>query len=245
MAVAVEVCVTSVEEAVTAQACGVDSVEVCSWLACGGITPSSGLVDSIRVAVGLHVRVLVRPSPAGFVYTPAEKHVLGTDAEVFGGGALSLVTGALDKNGEMDRSMIESVKRLAPESEITFHRAIDVASDALRVVDQCIDLGLDRVLTSGGTTLAMDGIAEIRAMIERCNGQLGIAVGGGVTPVNVVELVERTGAQEVHFSAQRALHRIQVGAAMSASSAGFDFGTEPDKAKIEGVMNALVKAGLR
>jgi len=245
MAVAVEVCVTSVEEAVAAQALGADSVEVCSWLACGGITPSSGLVDPIRVAVSIHVRVLVRPTPAGFMYTPAESRVLLTDAEVFGGGALSLVTGALSASGDMDQPLMRSVKDVAPESELTFHRAIDVAPDPIRVVDQCIALGIDRLLTSGGRTLAMDGIVGINAIIARCNGQFGVAIGGGINPENVVELVERTGAQEVHFSAQRALHRTQAGAAMSASAAGFDFGTEPDIAKIEGVMNALVKAGLR
>ncbi|HQV76591.1 MAG: hypothetical protein KBA60_04695 [Flavobacteriales bacterium] len=245
MAIAVEVCVTSVEEAVAAQALGADSVEVCSWLACGGITPSSGLVDSIRVAVSIHVRVLIRTTPAGFVYTPAESRVLLTDAEVFGGGALSLVTGALTASGDLDQTLMRSVKEVAPESEVTFHRAIDVALDPIRIVDQCLALGIDRVLTSGGRTSAMDGIAGIKAIMTRCNGQFQVAIGGGVNPKNVVELVERTGAQEVHFSAQRALHRPQAGAAMSASSAGFDFGTEPDIAKIEGVLNELVKAGLR
>lgn len=245
MAVAVEVCVTSVEEAVAAQAMGADSVEVCGWLACGGITPSSGLVDTVRVAVGIHVRILVRPTPTGFVYNPAESRVLLTDAEVFGGGALSLVTGALAGTGELDQTLMQSVKEVAPESEITFHRAIDVAPDPIRVVDQCLALGIDRLLTSGGRTSAMDGIAGISAIMARCNGQFQVAIGGGINPQNVVELVERTGAREVHFSAQRALQRTQKGASMSASAVGFDFGTEPDIAKIEGVLNALVKAGLR
>lgn len=245
MAIAVEVCVTSVEEAVAAQALGADSVEVCSWLACGGITPSSGLVDSIRVAVSIHVRVLVRPTPAGFVYSPAESRVLLTDAEVFGGGALSLVTGALTESGDLDEPLMRSIKGGAPESEITFHRAIDLAPDPVCIVDQCLALGIERLLTSGGRTSAMDGIAGINAVMARSNGQIQVAIGGGVNPQNVVELVDRTGAQEVHFSAQRALQRTQKGASMSASAAGFDFGTEPDIAKIEGVLNALVKAGLR
>lgn len=245
MGVQVEVCVTSVNEAEAAAAYGVDSVEVCTWLACGGLTPSSGLVDAVRSAVRAPVRVLVRPSPNGFVYSPAEIHALLTDAEIFGGGAMGLVTGALGEDGSLNAALMRSVKQLAPESEITFHRAIDHASDPLMIVEACVELGVDRILTSGGPTLAVDGIPTLKAMIERAGERCIVAIAGGVGPSNVVELVERTGAQEVHFAAQRAIQVNSVRAALSSTIAGATFLTEPDRAKIEGVMNALVKAGLR
>jgi copper homeostasis protein len=245
MRVAVEVCITSVDEAVAARDLGVDSVEACAWLACGGITPSSGLVDAVRSALHIPVRVLVRPTPTGFRYTSAESLVLLTDVEVFGGGALSLVTGALDDHGNLHRRLMEAVKRAAPESEITFHRAIDQASDPLQVVDDCIELGIDRILTSGGATLATDGVPVIQRIVQRAGHGCRVAMAGGVGPKNVVELVERTGAGEVHFAAQKAVGSAQRGAAMSSTNPGVDFHTEPDRAKIEGVLNALVKAGLR
>jgi copper homeostasis protein len=245
MRVAVEVCVTSVDEAAMAGSFGVDSIEVCSWLACGGITPSSGLVDAIRTAIDIPARILVRPTPTGFVYSDAECAVLLTDAEVFGGGALGLVTGALEVNGTLHVPVMSAVKRLAPESEITFHRAIDRSMDPLLVVDHCLELGIDRILTSGGTTLAMDGTDMIKRIVVRAGKACGVAIAGGVNGANVVELVERTGATEVHFSAQRTLAVAHHGASMSSSNSGTGFHTEPDHSKLEDVLNALVTAGLR
>lgn len=245
MRVAVEVCVSSFAEAEAAAQAGVDTVEVCAWLACGGITPSSGLVDAIRGALPVRARILIRPSPGGFVYAPAELHALVTDAEVFGGGALGLVTGALTENGSVAESVLRAVLHAAPESEITFHRAIDHASDMLHALEACITMGLHRVLTSGGETLALDGAARLKAMVEHAGDRCVIAAAGGINPANVVELVERTGVREVHFAAQRPMPAKHHGASMSSANAGVSFETEPDRAKIEGVLNALVKAGLR
>ncbi|MCB0769454.1 MAG: copper homeostasis protein CutC [Flavobacteriales bacterium] len=245
MRVAVEVCVTSVEEAAMADALGVDSVEVCSWLGCGGITPSSGLVDAIRNAIGIPARVLVRPTPGGFIYSKAESAVLLTDAEVFGGGALGLVTGALDGNHDLHVPIMSAVQRLAPESEITFHRAIDRSRDPLRVMDLCLELGIDRILASGGSTLAIDGAGTLRALVDRASGACLIAAAGGVNAANVVELVERTGVPEVHFSAQRSVLGRQEDVSLSSSYDAVGSLTEPDPSKVEEVLNALVKAGLR
>jgi len=245
MRVQVEVCVTSVEEAEAAQAGGADSVEVCTWLACGGVTPSSGLVDAVRSAVRIPVRVLVRPSPNGFVYARAEVHALLTDTEIFGGGAMGLVTGALGEEGLMNAALMRSVKQLAPESEITFHRAIDHSMDLLKLVEACTELGIDRILTSGGATFAVDGIPTLKAMIERAGDRCSVAIAGGVGPGNVIELVESTRASEVHFAAQRAIRTNAARPALSSTNADASFQIVPDIAKIEGVMNALVKAGLR
>jgi copper homeostasis protein len=245
MQVQVEVCVSSVEEAEVAVACGADRLEICSWLACGGITPSSGLVDTVRNAVRVPVRVLVRPTPGGFNYSAAETAVLLTDAEVFGGGALGLVTGALTEAGGLHSAIMRSVIGLAPESEITFHRAIDRSTDPICVVDECVGLGIDRILTSGGATLAIDGVTTIQRIIKQAGDRCSVTIAGGIGPANVVELVERTGAREIHFAAQRTISGPVPGASMSSSQAGMNFLSEPDAAKIEGVLNALIKAGLR
>jgi len=245
MRVAVEVCVASFAEAEAAASAGVDSVEVCAWLACGGITPSSGAVDAVRGALPLRTRVLVRPTPGSFVYSPTEVQALVTDAEVFGGGALGLVTGALNAGGYIDEQVVRAVLHAAPESEITFHRAIDHANDMLGALETCIALGVHRVLSSGGETLALDGITRLKAMADRAGNRLVITAAGGINLTNVVEVVERTGIREVHFAAQRTLPAKHLGASMSSANAGVSFETEPDREKIDGVLNALVKAGLR
>ncbi|HNR56284.1 MAG TPA: copper homeostasis protein CutC, partial [Flavobacteriales bacterium] len=158
MRVAVEVCVTSVQESIAAERAGADGVEVCSWLATGGITPSSGLVDAVRTAVRIPTRVLIRPTTGGFVYDPPAIHALLVDAEIFGGGAIGLVTGALLEDGGLNADLMRSVKRLAPESEITFHRAIDHAADPIAILTGCLALGIERILTSGGAASAVEGI---------------------------------------------------------------------------------------
>jgi copper homeostasis protein len=168
-----------------------------------------------------------------------------TDAEVFGGGALGLVTGALDERGEVEKRVLEAVKRLAPESEITFHRAIDHSADPLRVVESCVELGIDRILTSGGAGLAVDGIPTLIRIIERAGDRIEIAVAGGVGPENVVRIVGETGAREIHFAAQMPAPGKAKGPALSSAGGNARFEVIPDRAKIEGVMNALVKAGLR
>ncbi|MBK9175920.1 MAG: copper homeostasis protein CutC [Flavobacteriales bacterium] len=245
MRVAVEVCVTSVAEAVAAADGGADGVEACSWLSCGGITPSSGLVDSIRSEVRIPVRVLIRPGPAGFIYARGEMLALLTDAEIFGGGALGLVTGALRHGGFVEEEVMRAVRRIAPESEITFHRAIDHATDMPSQMEACIGLGVQRILTSGGETSAIQGASMIKKLVDQAAGRIAIAAAGGINAGNVVELIERTGVSEVHFAAQKPSARKGEGPALSSANPGIDFDTEPDAEKIEGVMNALVKAGLR
>lgn len=224
---------------------GADGMELCTWLACGGITPSSGLVDAVRSTVRIPLRVLVRSMPTGFVHDEAHLHAVLTDAEIYGGGALALVAGGLLPDGIADLQLMRAIKRVAPESEITFHRAIDHAKDPLAVLDTCLELGIDRILTSGGCSLAMDGTEVISRLVERAGDRLLIAAAGGINAGNVVQLVERTGIREVHFAAQRPKQGSAHPVAMSSVHQGLNFDVEPDRAKIEGVMNALVKAGLR
>ncbi|MBX2973996.1 MAG: hypothetical protein KF797_12910, partial [Flavobacteriales bacterium] len=220
MRIAVEVCVTSVAGAVAAERAGADAVEVCSWLACGGITPSSGLVDAVRAAVRIPVRVLVRPTPHGFVYDAPALHALLLDAEIFGGGAIGLVTGCLLKGARMDEQLMRSVKQLAPESEITFHRAIDHAADPEEVLAGCLSLGVDRILTSGGTARAMDGCGMLKRLADKAGGACVIAAAGGIDPGNVVHIVERTGVPEIHFAAERAVSEVSRGIALSSGNGG-------------------------
>ncbi len=245
MRIAVEVCVTSVAEAVAAERSGADMVELCSWLACGGITPSSGLVDAVRAAVRIPVRVLVRPAPDGFVYDAPTLHALLLDAEILGGGAIGLVTGGLLRDGAMDRQLMRSVKQLAPESELTFHRAIDHAASPLEVLEGCLEAGVDRILTSGAAVRAVDGCGILKMLVEKAGEGCVVAAAGGINVENVVAIVEHTGVQEVHFAAQRLASVVEQRIPLSSGQGGAHYAFEPDEAKIQGVMNALVKAGLR
>ena len=250
MRVRVEVCITSVDEAMAAMNAGADSVEVCTWLAAGGLTPGPGLVSLVRErskGTGTRSRLLVRPSPGGFRYTTDERQIILRDALLLAvaDDTAGIVTGALRADGQADAELMDLVRATLNGRELTFHRAIDHAADMPAALEQCIGFGAARVLTSGGATRALDGAAMLKRLVEGAGERITIAAGAGINPGNVVELVERTGVREVHFSAQRPALLEHAGVAMSAEHAGVNFAVVPDTAKIEGVMNALVKAGLR
>jgi copper homeostasis protein len=216
-------------------------VELCTWLAAGGVTPSLGLVRVVRAQLNIPVRVLVRPHGGGFIYDAAERAVIETDAALFGG---PVVTGMLDPQGLPDAGLMARMRQRLPGTEITFHRAVDHARDPLRASVACGELGLERVLSSGGRSTALEGAEVLRRMVQHATGDLVIAAAGGITPANVVEVVERTGVREVHFAAQRPLPPAS-GPTLSSCNEAAPVLFGPDRAKIDGVLNALVKAGLR
>lgn len=245
MRVRVEVCVADLAEARAAAALGVDSLEACAWLACGGITPATALVRRMGGLGPSLLRVLCRPGPGGFVYGDDERALLMEEADGFDAlpEAHGLVLGALDPGGRAEPTLIAAARRWT--KELTFHRAIDHATDPLGVLEQVVEHGFSRILTSGGATLALDGASQLKRLVDSAAGRIRIAAAGGINPANVVELVQRTGVSEVHFAAQKPALRKSEGASMSSAHAGMSFETEPDAAKIEGVLNALAKAGLR
>jgi copper homeostasis protein len=230
--VKVEVCVTTLAEALAADRAGADRIEVCAWLGCGGITPSFGLLNFLQERIATPKRVLVRPRPGDFHYSTEDRQVLLRDVMMSGIGDkdCGIVTGALDTHGLPDHEVWKAVQLAANGRELTFHRAVDVSSDPLRSMEIVQLFGVQRLLTSGGARTAWDGRAVIADMVRRSEGRMTIAAAAGIAADNVVPLVDHTGVTEVHFSAQRFLENGTL---------------EADAAKIEGVMNALVKAGMR
>ena len=243
--VRVEVCCTMLAEALAADRAGVDSVELCAWLPSGGVTPSMGLVREVLERVQVRVRVLVRCRPGDFHYTEDEQAVTLRDVEAFGRlSGVGLVVGALDADERMDPLFIRAVQLRAPDAEITFHRAIDGCRDPLAALATCRQLGVQRVLTSGAATLAMDGVGTLSRMVCE-TGEVRLAAAGGIGPGNVVDLVEATGVKEVHFAAQRPINGGAPAVSMSSTNDGSGFSTCPDEEKIAGVLRALHHAGLR
>lgn len=237
MKVKVEVCITSFAEAAAAQAAGADTIEVCSGLREGGVTPSFGSLNFLQERLVIRKRVLVRPVAGGFHYSPDDRQVLLRDVMMSGIGdkECGIVSGALDAQGLPDADLVKAIQLAAAGRELTFHRALDVSSDPIRALEMCMVLGVERVLTSGGAPTALEGASVIAEMVRRAQGKVVVAAAAGLDAGNVVELIERTGANEVHFSAQ----------ARSTGVPGFGEAIMPDRAKIDGVMDALVKAGLR
>jgi copper homeostasis protein len=206
--VLLEVIVTSLDDARAAAAGGADRLEMCAALSLGGLTPSLGLLESVkRELPSLPVMFMLRPREAGMAYAEADLSVMQRDAELaLERGADGLVFGVLTDRGEVDRQACQRLLRVArhrPNAQIVFHRAFDVVVDPAAALEQLIDAGFTRVLTSGRAPRAVDGLDEIRRTIDRAAARIEVLPGGGISAGNVARVVESTGSSQVHLSATR------------------------------------------
>jgi copper homeostasis protein len=197
-----EVCIDSVQSAINAQLAGADRVELCDNLFEGGTTPSAGMIKQVKQkAPNIELFVIIRPRGGDFLYSEEEIQVMLADIEFAKQlGVNGIVSGCLLKNGEID---IETTNRLIKASgdlPFTFHRAFDMCNNPKEALEQLINLGAKRILTSGLKQTAPDGQQTITELVKQANDRITILVGSGVKPENIGQLVTETKANEFHFS---------------------------------------------
>jgi copper homeostasis protein len=197
--VLLEVAAGSVEDALAAQAGGADRLELNTALALGGLTPSPGLLMGVRQAVALPLFVMVRPRPGGFAYGEADFGVLERDLDfALAHGADGVVLGVLGEDGTVDGGRCARLVRRAAGRPVVFHRAFDVTPDPFAALEQLIDLGVRRVMTSGQEPTAARGAALIAALLRRAAGRIEVLPAGGINASTAAEVLARTGCDQVH-----------------------------------------------
>jgi copper homeostasis protein len=180
---------------------GADRVELCAYLDSGGITPSAGLIEWASSRAVVHV--LIRPRPGDFVYTPDETGIMLRDiAAAKAAGASGIVIGALTASGAVDTALCARLVAAARPASITFHRAFDATADPASAFSDVLSLGVDRLLTSGAAPSALDGSGLLASLVRRSGGRVTVLPGGGVTEETAPDIIRRTGARELHFSAR-------------------------------------------
>lgn len=210
MTVLVEAAVESLDDAFAAYDGGADRLELCGDLRVGGITPAETLIADVIDRVDVPVFVMIRPRGGSFVYTADELHAMRRDIELARElHADGVVLGVLDSRNEIDVYRCRDLIETADGLPVTFHRAFDRVADQTRALDTLIELGVGRVLTSGGAVSADRGIDMLRDLVEEANGQINILAGGGVREQNVGEIVRETGIIEVHLRCERDAERIR------------------------------------
>ena len=198
----IEVCCGSVDDAIEAERGGAGRVELNSSLFFGGLTPSLGSVIEAKKRLSIPVMVMIRPRGGGFCYTEAEMAVMEHDARLaIEHGADGLVFGILNEDGTIDMDRCKRIIELTGEKETVFHRAFDVTPDPLKACDQLIELGFKRILTSGQQKTVPEGADLIRQLIDHADNRIEILPGGGIRRHNVRQIIEQTGAKQVHLSA--------------------------------------------
>ncbi len=220
-----EICVDSVESAIAAQQGGAHRIELCSALDEAGVTPSIGLICAVRKRIDIGLYVMIRPRGGDFLYSADELAVMREDiVQAAKSGADGVVLGLLTEDADIDVARTRELIEAARPMEVTFHRAIDMARDLDRAVDDVIQTGADRLLTSGGAQSALLGTAAIEQMVRASAGKIQIMVCGGVRAENVGKIVRATGAVQFHAAVRRELgskvkHRsssLHLGASASA-----------------------------
>lgn len=214
--VKIEICSGSAADAIEAAKGNATRVELCSSLFLGGLTPSIGSLQTVKKHTDIDVMAMVRPREGGFCYTDVEYETVLLDAvNLLQHGADGLVFGFLHQDGTIDVDKTAELVSLAGDKETCFHRAFDVVSDWKRALDQLIEIGVTRVLTSGLMPQVMEALDTIKEMVDYADGRIEILPGGGIRPPFVRHVVEMTGVDQVHLT----LHRLAYDRSTGGNSA--------------------------
>ncbi len=199
-----EVCIESAADARAAAAVGADRVELCGDLSVGGVTPAPAELRATREA-GLPVAAMLRPRGGGFVYDEAELRRMEEDApRLAEAGAAALVFGALTADGRVDLRAVDRLVAAAAGLDLVFHRAFDEVADRAAALEQLVERGFARVLTSGGAPEVVAGTPALRELVEQAGERIVVMPGGGVRAANLAAVLRGCGAREIHFSGKAA-----------------------------------------
>ena len=194
----VEICCGSADDVIQAKKAGADRVELNSCLFLGGLTPSIGELE-VAKKTGLPIMTMVRPREAGFCYTDAEYETMLCDARaLLERGADGIVFGFLHEDGTIDIERCKEMLKITGKKTSVFHRAFDVVPDWHAAMETLIDLGVNRILTSGQEPTVPEGADTIREMIEYAAGRIEILPGAGITLKNVKNIVAKTNCSQIH-----------------------------------------------
>ncbi len=207
----IEICCGHLAAARTAIQAGADRLELCSALPLGGLTPSPSFIEQAKSAGDVPLMVLIRPREGHFYYTPAERLQYLRDIEIsIHAGADGLVVGALRADDQIDLLFLKEIIALADGLPVTFHRAFDFVADPIIALQQLIDLGIQRLLTSGQQPTAWQGRELIKQLIDVAQNRMIIMPGSGIHADNIQELTSYCGNKEIHLSAKRILKHTRT-----------------------------------
>ncbi|WP_111685035.1 copper homeostasis protein CutC [Winogradskyella tangerina] len=226
-----EICANSYQSAKNAQDAEAHRVELCQELSVGGITPSYGLIQKVARELDIPVFVLIRPRGGNFVYTDDEFEIMKKDIELCKElGCHGIVSGVLNPEGTIDLKRTKALIELSQPLPFTFHRAFDEIEDSEKAIEQLIDLGANRVLTSGKRQTAMEGIELLKALKMLVENRITIMPGSGINRTNA-SAFKKAGFEEIHASASKVI--LQDG------SLFFQPQTVSDVAKIKAILNEI------
>lgn len=196
-----EVCAGSIESALNAHSAKADRIELCMELSVGGLTPSKGMIQLVKEMVEIPVYVLIRPRSGDFCYSLLELEQMKEDVSLCAKmGCEGVVIGALTPDRKVHERMVYELMQEAGYMDVTFHRAFDAVQNPFEALDTLRELGVQRVLTSGGAATAVEGYELLGELIEEADDDVIIMPGGGIRSANI-NLMLSLEAREYHSAA--------------------------------------------
>jgi len=197
----IEIATTDFATTASAVKGGADRIELCAALTEGGITPSYGTIKKCRESFNVQLFPIIRSRGGDFLYSEEEFEIMQNEVKLCKDlGCDGVVIGLLDKDGSVDVKRTARLIELAYPLEVTFHRAFDRCKDPLAAMEQLIEMGCQRILTSGQQPTAPKGIDLIAQLVKEADERIIIMPGSGVRTENIKELADKTGATEFHSS---------------------------------------------
>ncbi len=202
----IEVCVEGFDGAKIAIDAGADRLELNSSLALDGLTPEFEVLRAVKQLTTIPVIAMLRPHANGFVYDcETQLSMLRTLEQLLVWGADGVAVGVLTPSGEIDVAMMTELRRNSANSVLVMHRAFDQLRDQASGLEQLIDLGINRVLTSGGARTAEAGVEQLRRLVVQSSGRIEIIPGAGIGPKNALAILQATGCNQLHGTFKQAL----------------------------------------
>lgn len=199
----IEICANSVKSCMEAQKGGAYRVELCAGIPEGGTTPSYGDITLARELLNIKLNVIIRPRGGDFLYNDLEHKIMLKDIELSRKlGVDGVVIGCLTNDGDIDMIKNRELIDAAGDMSVTFHRAFDMSRDPYESLENIIELGCDRILTSGQQPKADMGIDLLKKLVSIAGERIIIMPGSGVNAHNIAKLAVETGANEFHLSAR-------------------------------------------
>lgn len=195
----IEVCVEGVENAKVAIEAGADRLELNSRLDLDGLTPAFEDLTAVKKLTTLPVIAMLRPHADGFVYDRETQLAMLRDLErLFASGADGVAVGGLKPSGEIDAALMRELRKNSANQVLVMHRAFDQLRDQVLGLEQLIELGVDRVLTSGGAATADAGAEQLRKLMIQSRNRIEILPGAGIRPTNAQAILDKTTCNQLH-----------------------------------------------
>jgi copper homeostasis protein len=198
-----EIIAFNIESCAIAQSSGASRIELCVNPADGGTTPNYGFIKAAREKLHIELYCMIRPRGGDFFYSDEEFEIMKTDVQMCKQlGCDGVVIGMLNKDGTVDKERCKKLMQLAYPMGVTFQRAFDRVNEPFKALEDIVETGCERILTSGLVPNCLNGAPLIAQLIQQAAERIVIMPGSGLRSSNVVEVAKITAAREFHTSAR-------------------------------------------